>query len=169
MLLCTLLLTGCGYDSAESLVEDYYTAVINGTSGEAVYNAANLDFIFDILLENGVKNEDELTSSKESYIASYDDFCAENRARYAEDFGEDWKFVVKEFYTEGLTDTRISNYEENFEQCYGLEIEIDDGCDIWFKAAYMGENGSDTAHYEAVVLKINGEWVLADTLYTFAS
>lgn len=169
MLLCPLLLTGCGYDSAESLVEDYYKAMKSGTSGEAVYNAANLDVIYDILLENGVKDEDELISSKESYIASFDVSCAENRARYSDAFGEDWKFIVKEFYTDGLADTQISYYEENFEQCYGLEIEIDDGCDIWFKAAYVGENGSNTVHYEAVALKINGEWILADTLYTFVN
>ncbi len=162
IVLVIVLLTSCG--GPESVVEDYYDALFNGT-GEDVYDASNIEALFDLLVEEGEWDKDDLEDVRENIIDKYDDYCDDNRDDCEDEYGDDWTLDIEITKTKELKNSDLKDYEDTIENYYDIEVDIEEGFTVKFKYTLEGEDGDDKGRAEVDVLKINGKWVLADCLY----
>lgn len=162
IVLVIVLLTSCG--GPESVVEDYYDALFNGT-GEDVYDASNVEAFFDLLVDAREWDDDDLEDVKENIIDGFNDYC-DDRNDYCEDeYGDDWSLDIEITKTKELKNGDLRDYEDIIENYYDIEVEIEEGYTVKYKVTFEGEDGDDKDRGELDVLKINGKWVIANAVY----
>lgn len=163
--LVIVLLNSCGgSNTPEGVVEDYWDALVSG-DGEKVYEVSNIEALFDIVVDEGEWDKDDLEDVRDELIDYYDDYCDELHDTYEYAYGDDWTLDIKIKKTTELKNSDLRDYEETIEYYFDVEVEIDEGYSIKYTGCFDGEDDSDKYNGESVVLKINGKWVISNVLY----
>lgn len=154
MLFCVLSLTACG-NNYESMVEDYITALYTGET-EDFLNAMNYEAFWDILVDEGEWDEDDLEDAKDEFIDSWDKILEYYQAALEDEYGDDFDFDVEIMRSKELKNSELHDYEDSIEDNYDIEVEIDEGYSVKYKMTIDDESEKG----EVTVVKINGEWVI---------
>lgn len=162
--LVIVLLNSCGANSPEGVVLDYWDAIVSG-DGEKIYKASNIEALFELVVDEGEWDEDDLEDVRDEMIDYFDEYCDDLHDAYEEAYGDDWTLDVEIKKLTELKSSDLRDFEETIEYYFDIEVEIEEGYRIKYTGYFDGEDDSDKYKGESVVVKINGEWVISNALY----
>ena len=160
--LVIVLITSCGGGSPESMAEDIYTAILEG-DGDDLWDAMNTDAFIDILVDEGVIDEDDVDDIKDNCIDGFDDTCQDIQRECKNHFGKDFSYEIEVTKVKDLknSDRRNSESMINGEDS---DIEVTEGVAVTFKISLSGDD-DETSKETFNFYKINGEWIMAFIIY----
>ena len=154
----SVVISSCGSGSPESLAEDYYDAVFSGT-GEAVWDAVNMDAYLDLSIESGELDEDEADDVKDEAIDNFDILCELYQDSCEEQYGKDWDYEVEVTKVKDLKNSDLRSFENSINGD-DSDLEVTEGVAVTVKVTVTGDEDDDFQKQTIYFYKVDGEWIM---------
>ncbi len=150
LLLLVIIISSIAGGSGYKAPLDDFVSGFNKCNSKKVLNAVYTeDMLDDMADEEDVKLKELYDEMDEELEDVYDDM--------EDEFGKNTKMKIKVEDKKELSDKKIKEYEENYEDYYDADVEIKKAYELECTISIKGKDDDDEEEIDVVVVKIKGE------------
>lgn len=112
--------------------------------------------------------EDNLPDKYDSLEERIEDRLDNIKDEAEDEYGDKVRYSYKVKKVKKLKDSKLKDYKKDYKETYDLdsdEVKVTKGYEVKCKVTVKGKDDKDTNTITYTILKVNGDWVIADIEY----